>query len=124
MVRERAMPIQVIGCPTVREPDGLASSSRNAYLSADERAQAGCLFLGLSEAAALSRSGERRAAALIAAIAREVGDAPLARLDYAAIVHDATFLPVQSAEPPARALVAARFPSARLIDTLLLPSTA
>ncbi len=61
MVAERGMPVEVIGCPTVREADGLACSSRNAYLAPAERAQAGCLFLGLSEAAALARAGERDA---------------------------------------------------------------
>ena len=63
---------------------------------------------------------------LIAAIAREVGATAIARLDYAAVVDDATFLPIDVLEPgtPVRALVAARFPSARLIDNIVLPSPA
>jgi pantoate--beta-alanine ligase len=108
----------------VREPDGLAFSSRNARLGPEERDQAGCLFLALSEAAALARSGETDAAILVAAMAREIGATPLARLDHAAVVNDATFEPITHIDVPARAIVAARFPSARLIDNLRLPEAA
>ena len=123
MVAEERLPVEIVDCPTVREPDGLARSSRNALLNSDEREQAGCLFLGLSEAATLARAGEADAHALVAAIAREVGATPLAQLDYAVVVDDATFMPIDSIDQGlrARALVAARFPSARLIDNLLLP---
>jgi len=121
MVRTLGMPVEVVACPTVREPDGLAMSSRNRLLAPEEREQAGCLFLALSEAAALARAGERGPSVLVAAIAREIGATPLARLDYAAVVDDETFEPAASVRPPARAVVAARFPSARLIDNLALP---
>ncbi len=120
MVRDRDLPVEIVPCPTVRESDGLARSSRNASLAPEERQQAGCLFLALSEAAELARSGERDAAVLIAAMAREIGATPLAALDYAAVVDEATFEPIQTIAGPARALVAARFPSARLIDNLRL----
>jgi pantoate--beta-alanine ligase len=122
MVERLGLPITVVGCPTVREPDGLASSSRNAYLSPEERAQAGCLFLALSEAAELARAGERDPAVMVAAMAREVGATPLAALDYAVIVDEATFEPLAEVDRPARALIAARFPSTRLIDNLRLPA--
>ena len=122
MVEQLQLSVTVVPCTTEREPDGLALSSRNAYLSPDEREQAGCLFLGLSEAAVLVRSGEGASAMLIAAMAREVGATPLASLDYAAVVDEATFLPVVEIDGPARALIAARFPSARLIDNLRLPT--
>lgn len=124
MVEEMGLPVTVVPCPTVRGPDGLAHSSRNARLSAEERDQAGCLFLALSEAAALARGGEMDAAILIAAMGREIGATPLARLDYAAVVGEDTFEPITRLEVPARAIVAARFPSARLIDNLRLPSAA
>jgi pantoate--beta-alanine ligase len=120
MVRDLRLPIEVVGCPTVREPDGLAWSSRNRLLAPEEREQAGCLFLALAEAAALARAGERDPAVLVAAMAREVGATPLARLEYAAVVDDQTFLPQTVIEPPARAILAARFPSARLIDNVSL----
>ena len=122
MVAAGSLPIEIVSCPTVREPDGVALSSRNALLAPEEREQAGCLFLGLSEAAALARAGERDAHVLIAALAREVGATPLARLDYAAVVDDDTFTAVDVIDRPARAIVAAAFPSARLIDNLALPA--
>jgi pantoate--beta-alanine ligase len=121
MVEQMGLPVTIVPCPTVREPDGLAFSSRNARLGPEERDQAGCLFLALSEAAALARSGETDAAILIAAMTREIGATPLARLDYAAVVGDGTFEPITRVDGPARAIVAARFPSARLIDNLRLP---
>jgi pantoate--beta-alanine ligase len=124
MLAELGLPNEIIACPTVRERDGLALSSRNARLSAEEREQAGCLFLALSEAAELARGGERDARILVAAMAREIGATPLARLDYAAIVAEATFESLTVVDEPARAIVAARFPSARLIDNLLLPEPA
>ena len=124
MVRERNLPVTIVPCATVRATDGLAFSSRNARLGDEEREEAGCLFLALSEAAELARAGERDAAILVAAMAREIGATPLARLDYAAVVSDETFEPTDRVTEPARAIVAARFPSARLIDNLLLPRPA
>jgi pantoate--beta-alanine ligase len=121
MVRDLSLPIEVEGCPTVREPDGLATSSRNAFLSPEQRDAAGCLFLALSEAAQMARGGERDAASLVAAMAREIGATPEARIDYAAVVDDETFEEVSAIDGPARALVAARFGDTRLIDNLLLP---
>jgi pantoate--beta-alanine ligase len=123
MIETERLPVSLAVAPTVREPDGLALSSRNSRLSPEERDQAGCLFLGLSEAAALARAGADDAGVLVAAMAREVGATPLARLDYAAVVDDATFEPLARRSPgtTARALIAARFPSARLIDNLRLP---
>ena len=119
--REPALGVTVVGCPTQREPDGLARSSRNASLDPEEREQAACLFLALTEAAERARTGERDANALVAVMAREIGATRLARLDYAAVVDDATFEPIGVIDRPARAIVAARFPSARLIDNLALP---
>ena len=124
MVEAMALPITVVPCPTVRGPDGLALSSRNSRLGVEEREQAGCLFLALSEAAGLARGGETNTAILIAAMGREIGATPLARLDYAAVVGEDTFEPLTRLDRPARAIVAARFPSARLIDNLRLPEAA
>lgn len=122
MVERLDLPVAIVGCPTIREHDGLALSSRNAYLSPEEREQAGCLFLALSEAAELSRAGERDPAVLVATMAREVGATTLAALDYAAVVDETTFEPPAEIDRPVRALIAARFPSARLIDNLRLPA--
>ncbi len=124
MVEQLGLPARIVACPTIREPDGLACSSRNAYLSAEDRGEAGCLFLGLSEAATLARAGERDARRLVAAIAREVGAATRARIDYTAVVDEVTFEPVDRLSPgvEARALVAAGFGRVRLIDNLRLPA--
>ena len=124
VARAPALGVRIVACPTEREPDGLAWSSRNAYLGAEERAQATCLFLALTESAARARAGERDTKVLVAVMAREIGATPLARLDYAAVVAEATFEPVGSIDGAVRAIVAARFPSARLLDNLLLPESA
>jgi pantoate--beta-alanine ligase len=120
--QEPELEVRVIACPTVREPDGLALSSRNASLGGQERQQAACLFLALTEAAERAKAGERDANVLVAVMAREIGATPLAKLDYAAVIDEATFEPIGVLDRPARAIVAARFPSARLIDNLALPS--
>jgi pantoate--beta-alanine ligase len=126
MAGDLGMPIEVVGCPTVRERDGLACSSRNARLSLEEREQAGCLFLAVSEAAALARAGERDVAVLRAAMAREIGAMPLASLDYVTVVREDDFASTERLEPGTAhlALAAVRFPSARLIDNLTLPEPA
>jgi pantoate--beta-alanine ligase len=122
MVEDLSFPVDVVSSPTVREPDGVAMSSRNARLIPDQREAAGCLFLALSEAAELAREGERDAAKLVAAMAREIGATPEAKLDYAAVVDEVTFTEVREIRAPARALVAALFGRTRLIDNLLLPT--
>jgi pantoate--beta-alanine ligase len=121
MVRDLAFPLEVVPCATVREHDGLALSSRNRLLTPEQREAAGCLFLALTEAAERVRNGEGDASVLVAAMAREIGATPQARLDYAAVVDEETFEEVRTLERPARAIVAARFGSVRLIDNLRLP---
>jgi pantoate--beta-alanine ligase len=121
MVRDLSIPVEVVPCPIVREPDGLALSSRNARLTPEHREAAPCLFLALTEAAAMARAGERDAATLIAVMAREIGGTARAGLDYATVVDDRTFEEIATVESPTRALVAARFGDVRLIDNLLLP---
>jgi pantoate--beta-alanine ligase len=121
MVGDLSIPVEIVACPTVREPDGLALSSRNARLTPEQREAAPCLFLALGEAAAAARAGERDAATLIALMAREIGGTAAARLEYATVVDERTLEEIATVEPPARALVAARFGEVRLIDNLLLP---
>jgi len=123
MVRDLSFPVEIVVCPTVREPGGLAVSSRNARLSEAQRDAASVLFSALTRATELARTGERDGAILVAEMAKEIGAEPLAALDYAAVVDDDTFEPVRSldAVARARALVAARFGDVRLIDNLALP---
>jgi pantoate--beta-alanine ligase len=122
MVRDLSMPVEVRCCSVVRDLDGLALSSRNRLLSPEQREAATCLFLALSEAAELARGGERDAGKLVAAMAREIGATPHARIDYVAVVDEDTFEELPAITRSARALVAARFGAVRLIDTLLLPT--
>jgi pantoate--beta-alanine ligase len=122
MARDLDVPVTVIGCPTVREPDGLAVSSRNARLSPDERRSAPVLFEALSDAATRVRQGERRKAVIEAEMARRIGSEPLARLDYAAVVDEETWDEQDVIDGRARAVVAASIGTTRLIDNLLLPA--
>jgi len=121
MVAGLNFPVTAVACPTVRDPDGLAISSRNSRLSAEHRRAAPVLFEGLSDAATRARLGQRSADVLRAEIARRVGGEPLARLDYVAIVDEAAWEEVGSIQGPARALVAAYFGEVRLIDNVALP---
>jgi pantoate--beta-alanine ligase len=114
------MAVEVIPCPTVREPDGLAVSSRNRRLSAEERRAAPVLFDALSAAATVARQGERRGDVLRAEMARRIGSEPLARLDYVAVVDDRSWEDARDLHGPARALVAMRLGGTRLIDNLAL----
>ncbi|HMN99784.1 MAG TPA: pantoate--beta-alanine ligase [Miltoncostaeaceae bacterium] len=115
--------IELVVAPTHREPDGLAMSSRNAYLGPEDREAATALSRGLRAAEALARTGERDAAR-VAAAAREVIDAePRCALEYAAVVHPDTFEPLATLEGPALLAVAARVGPARLIDNVLLPTS-
>ena len=120
MVRDLDLPADVVGCGTVREPDGVAMSSRNTYLSPDERRAATCLYEALARAAWLVEGGERDARVLRAELARRIGAEPLAALDYVAVVDEDSFEEVDRLRGPSRALVAARIGRARLIDNLLL----
>jgi pantoate--beta-alanine ligase len=121
MIRDTDAPVTVVPCPTVREPDGLAISSRNAYLSEEERDAAPVLFDALTTAAGLVRRGERQGDVLRAEMARCIGVEPLAQMDYVAVVDDQTWEDVDTIAGPARALVAARLGKPRLIDNLSLP---
>ncbi len=120
MVRDLDIPVEIVAGPTVREPDGLAMSSRNAYLSPEERAQAVCLRRALDAAAARLAAGERDAARLRAAMADVIAGAPLARADYVEIVDDETLEPVAAIDRPALAALAVFVGRTRLIDNAVL----
>ncbi len=109
----------IVGMPTVREPDGLAMSSRNAYLSAEERPRATALSRGLKAAQALAKGGEADAAKLVAAIRAELAKAQV-REDYVELRQAGTLLSLTHLERgvPARALVAGFVGTTRLIDNM------
>jgi pantoate--beta-alanine ligase len=120
MARDLAFGVEVVGMPIIREPDGLARSSRNAYLTADERARALALSHSLAEAREAAAGGERDAAAL-AARARARLEAAQARVDYVELVHPETLAKVARAEPGTVMLLAAYLGKTRLIDNGRLP---
>ena len=120
MVRDLGLPIEIVVCPTVREPDGVAMSSRNAYLSPDERRRAVALAESLARADELWAQGrpvaEIEPAMRAALAARDVS------CDYAAVVDPESLEPLVDPRGPAIALVAGRIGSTRLIDNRELPS--
>jgi pantoate--beta-alanine ligase len=120
MVRDLNFPIEISVCPIVREPDGLAMSSRNSYLNPDQRKQALVLHRSLNRVKALFDSGERNAAKLIGAGKDEFRSQPSVRLDYFEIVDPDALDPVQNISTPALIAVAAYVGPTRLIDNILL----
>jgi pantoate--beta-alanine ligase len=120
LVRDLDLGVEVVGMPIVREPDGLALSSRNAYLSPGERTQALALSRALFEARDRAARGERDAAALAAGAAARLAEAG-ARADYVEVVHPETLRPVPRAEPGSLMLLAAFVGRTRLIDNVRLP---
>jgi pantoate--beta-alanine ligase len=113
-----SLPVAVVGCPTVREPDGLAMSSRNAYLTAEERAAAAVVHRALEAGAAAVTAGTVDPAAVRAAMLEVLGTEPRADVDYAEVVDAATFQVPDPLRGHLRLLVAARFGRARLIDNV------
>lgn len=121
MVRDLDIPLEIVGMPIVREEDGIAMSSRNAYLSAEERSQGLALSRGLAAAEAAFTRGERDASKLRAAVVESIDDAPLARLDYAEVVDAETLAPLHAPiTRPVVCAVAAHLGSTRLIDNRVL----
>ena len=116
MVSDLLLPVEVRRGPTVREPDGLARSSRNAYLTAEQRAQAVALPRGLEAAWAALGRGERSAARLRTRVRRVWREFPKVREDYIAVVDASTLEPVHTARRRVLVAVAARVGSTRLID--------
>jgi pantoate--beta-alanine ligase len=122
MVRDLHLPIEIVGHPTMREHDGLALSSRNAYLSAEERERAKAIPHGLAAAVEAWNHGERSAAALIA-LARSPIQATATSIDYVALASPTTVAPLaEDATCAGRTLlaVAARYGTTRLIDNVVL----
>jgi pantoate--beta-alanine ligase len=120
LVRDLHLPVEVVGMPTVREPDGLAMSSRNAYLAPDERRRAAALARGLGAARALYESGERAVAPLVAAARLPLDEAAVS-VDYLELCDSETLRPLDAAAPvdrPAVLLVAAYVGRTRLIDNM------
>ena len=120
MALDLALPTEVIGCPTVREPDGLAMSSRNVHLSPEERAAAPVIHRALAAARAKLARGERSAEALRGEMRRVLAEEPLADPEYVSVADAATLRELDTVDGPALLSMAVRFGSTRLIDNELI----
>ena len=116
MALDLAIPTEVIACPTVREADGLALSSRNVHLSPEERAAAPVLRRALSAARASWAAGERSGEALRETMQRVLGEEPLARPEYVSVADGRTLIELERVDGPALLSLAVRFGETRLID--------
>lgn len=120
MVADLDVPVRLRICPIIREPDGLALSSRNQYLDPDQRRQAVVLHQALEEVRRSIAAGERDAARLREALTRRIAATPGATLDYAALVDAATLQPLQRVTGEVLVALAVKFGSTRLIDNILI----
>ena len=120
MVADLNVPIEVRVCPTVREPDGLAMSSRNRYLTPDERRRALVLSRSLRMAEELFASGERNASVIRQKMTHEIESAGGVQIQYIAIVADGTLTPVERIDGPTTIALAATVGKTRLIDNTLI----
>jgi pantoate--beta-alanine ligase len=121
MVRDLNFPVQIVVCPIVRESDGLAMSSRNAYLTPEQRKQALVLSRALKQVEKRAAQGEQAADRLIVTGTQTLAEEPSVRLDYFEIVSPDTLDPVADIKQGALVAVAAYVGTTRLIDNLLLP---
>jgi pantoate--beta-alanine ligase len=123
MVQDLAFPVDVVVCPTVREKDGLALSSRNLYLGPDERRAAPVLHRALEAARAAFDSGEREASRLRAILTETLAGEPLVREDYVSVADASTLAELERVEGAALVSLAAHIGKARLIDNVVLGGT-
>lgn len=120
MVRDLNMPLEIVGCPIIREEDGLAKSSRNTYLNAEERQAALCLSRGLNKGRAAVEAGETDANKVKAIITAEIEAEPMSRIDYVEIVDWNNLEPTGSTEGSILAAVAVYIGKTRLIDNFII----
>jgi len=120
MVRDLLLPVEIVACPIVRETDGLALSSRNVYLTAEQRRQALTIYRSLSRVQELYEGGERDTASLIGAGVEEFSRDDEVRLDFLEIVDAESLEPLETAQPGALVALAGFVGSTRLIDNIVL----
>lgn len=120
MVRDLNLPVEIVPVPTVREPDGLALSSRNVYLSPEERQQALALSAALRLAQELVARGERRASVIRARMRRRIRQEPDARIDYVSVADAETLEELAVVDRPALVSLAVRIGTTRLIDNVVV----
>jgi pantoate--beta-alanine ligase len=121
MVRDLNYKIDIVGVPTIREDDGLACSSRNQYLNAEERKQAPVLRGALLAAAERAKAGEKSTKAIVDLVRKQIATAPLARIDYVDLVDAENLQPLETVQPKSLLALAVFFGKTRLIDNIQLP---
>ena len=120
LIADLNLPVELVPCPIVREPDGLALSSRNQYLTPEQRQQATLLYRGLQQAEQQFRAGARLRTDLLSAVNQALQSSLAVQPEYIDLVHPETLLPIQRVEEAGLLAVAARVGKTRLIDNLLL----
>lgn len=120
LVADFNLPVEIVPCPIVREASGLAMSSRNQYLSAEQKQQASVLYRALQQAERAFKAGDRTAATAVASFKAETAKVPEVQLEYAELVDPDTLTPLETVEIAGLLAVAARVGSARLIDNIIL----
>ncbi len=120
MVTDLNLPVEIVSCSTVREPDGLALSSRNQYLTAEQREQAAVIYRGLHAAEQTFQAGERSSSVLVEIVKAELAKTPTIAPEYVELVHPTTLAPLETVEDAGMLAVAARLGSTRLIDNIVL----
>lgn len=119
MVRDLNFDLEIVGCPIVREEDGLAKSSRNTYLNEAERVAAVILHKGLNTGEEMLKAGETDAAKIVSAIRETIESEPLAKIDYVELVDWNTLKPVETVQAEVLAAVAVYIGKTRLIDNFI-----
>ncbi len=122
MVTDLNLPVEIVGCPIVREPDGLAYSSRNQYLSSKERQQAAVLYQSLQKVKIAFEAGERQAITLTDSVKQFLGKVPDLQVQYVELVHPETLQPLAKIDTVALLAIAVHLGNTRLIDNMLLRS--
>ena len=119
MVRDLNFDIEIVGCPIIREADGLAKSSRNTYLSAEERQAALVLSQAVKLGSEMAAGGEKSADAIVAAMKKHIEAEPLAKIDYVKAVDAVSVSPVSEMKPPVLVAMAVYIGKTRLIDNFI-----
>ena len=122
MVADLNMDLEIVACPTIREPDGLAMSSRNIYLDGEQRKAATVLYRSLETARELWSRGERNADVIRQKVTGTIENEPLADIDYVSVADTETLYELETIDSSALVSIAVRFGRTRLIDNIILSS--
>ncbi|NET09697.1 MAG: bifunctional pantoate--beta-alanine ligase/(d)CMP kinase [Merismopedia sp. SIO2A8] len=120
LIQDLNLPVEVVRCPIIREASGLALSSRNQYLTDEQKEQATVLYRSLKQAATLFQEGEQDSAVLMDAVTAEVEAVPAVKLEYVELVHPTTLVPLDEVEVSGLLAIAAHLGTTRLIDNIVL----